>query len=338
MTTTNTTPVNNSPLPTGDVEARMLAKVIAATSIYIEFERDDTFDRHLDYFDLNRRACIAGHGARQRALYIMGESGTGKTKMVRHHLAKRKEFQPYQNEAGHTINPVLFVETPAATNNTKSCAIATLAQLGISASDRASEFKLYDLLKRQLKFQGIQYIVFDEAQQILRGAKAATVLKVQDVMKSLLQIEGHPVHIIFVGTPALARFLDGDRQLANRSRVMRLLPLNPKKDMEFVKKVIHEVILRCELTPGWGEHEDVGARLVKAASNSLGTLAEILRDACFIVLKDGRKALTSKDLAIAYRERFGALNSQNVFKAKPGAWENINPAKAVSDLVAENEK
>ena len=337
MTTTATTTANSAPHSTGDIDDLILAKVIAATGLYIESQRDTALDDHLDYFDLNRRACLAGRGARQRALFLLGESGTGKTKMIRHHLANRKEFRPYRDAHGNMIDPLLVVETPA-TCSTKSFAIATLAGLGISASDRASEFKLYDILKRQLKLQGKDYIVYDESQHVLRGAKAATVLKVQDVVKSLLQIDGHAVHIIFVGTPALARFLDGDRQLANRSRVMRLLALNPKRDKEFVFEIIKNVITACGLKAGWREDEEVEARLLKAASSSLGTLAEILRDACFLVLRGSCDKVTSNDLAIVYRERSGALNSQNMFLANAGIWQNINPAAAVSDLVADNEK
>ncbi|WP_368518067.1 TniB family NTP-binding protein [Rhizobium sp.] len=299
-------------------------------TLYVESARNPTFDEHLDYLKKNDEESREGYGSRVRAVFVLGESGAGKTNMVVHHLMRRPEFQPYRDKDDRLVRPLLAIEAPASHCSTKSLAMALLEQLGIPTRQRLSEYKLYNVLYRQLKAQGVRYILIDEMHHVGHGAKSATIAKVQDVLKSLLQIDDHPIHMILVGTPPLATFLEGDQQLANRSRVMRLPNLNPKKDRPFVDRVIAEFVNTAGCTIGWKEADNVELRLVHAAKHCLGTLTEILTEACLFAKDNGRAEVTAGDLARVYLMRSGCLKRDNIFTAQN--WKLIDPSSAVSDL------
>ncbi|UIL31419.1 ATP-binding protein (plasmid) [Rhizobium leguminosarum] len=179
---------------------RVLAEQIRMRQHYVKTKVNPVLRDRLNQLVRNARACLNGGGMKQRALVIIGESGSGKTTSVNHHIAQIPEMQPYVNEEGRLIDPVLRMDTPG-TNTTKSFAIAMLAGIGIPASQRASEFELYAILKHQLKEQGKLFVLADESQHLVRAAQIKTVEKVQDVLKNLMQIEGWPLHMIFIGTP-----------------------------------------------------------------------------------------------------------------------------------------
>lgn len=321
--------------PTLKSEAKFQKK-LEITRNYYESPRDAEFPQRLSEQHENFKARLQGGGVKECALVVMGDSNSGKSKMLERFLATFPAWQPRIDENGGTRSPVLLVEAPGSCT-TKSFAIAMLTAMGIHAASRASEFELYSVLKRALKINRYEWVIVDEMQHAIRGTKAATISKVQDVFKSLLQIDDWPIHFVFVGTFEMSRFLIGDRQLANRCKVMRILPMNieVKGDVEFAEYLLSEIVVEAGgLKIGWATKDRMAKRVIKASSGALGALISLTQQACFRAIDDDQEVVTVQDFADTYRAKSGCIKSDNIFLS--ANWEAINPAKAVSDLQPAN--
>lgn len=308
----------------------VFAEQIRIRQEYLPTKLNEVIDERLTQLVQNAKACLAGGGLKQRALVILGESGTGKSSAIAYHLARIPDLQPHVNSEGHLVDPVLRIGAPG-TCTTKSFAIALLAGLGIHAVERASEFELYAMLKDQLKLQGKLFVCVDEMQHVIRGASPKSIAKVQDVLKNLMQIDGWPLHVIFVGTPALAAFMEGDRQLANRCRVLFLPPLDPSADAEFVRETIRKVIEDvAHLKIGWTENRQLPERLITASLKCTGTLIQYVQEACFYALEAGAGTVRMKHFAAAYQANTGCIRQDNIFSVVD--WSSIKPENAVAEF------
>ncbi len=310
-------------------------KKLELTRPYYESPRDEEFPWLLSQQTSNFNARLAGGGVKECALVILGDSNSGKTKMLEYHMSKFPDLQPRIGADGKTYPRVLMTEAPGSCTN-KSVAIAMLSPMGIQATTRASEFELFSILKRALKINKYECVVVDEMQHAIRGTQKATIKKVQDVFKSLLQIDDWPIHFIFVGTHELSRFLLGDRQLANRCNVMRIHPLNYKNrdHIAFAEKLVTKIVVETgEMEIGWDDRELLSKRLVRAASGALGAVIKLTQQACFFAIDNDRRIVTIQDFADVYRLKSGCIKADNIFLSAD--WELLNPAKAVADLDVE---
>ncbi|MGO4566891.1 TniB family NTP-binding protein [Rhizobium sp. 2YAF20] len=302
------------------------------TTTYYSSPRDDEFIRRLCDQTNNFRLRLSGGGVKEVALVVMGPSDSGKSRMLDYHLATYPELQPKMGEDGVLYSPLLYLEAPGTCSN-KSFMIAMLAALHVPASPRATEFVLHAALKRILKHNKIECVVIDEMQHTIRGTGASVIAKVQDVIKSMLQIDDWPIHFVFVGTQELARFLQGDRQLANRCNVMRLhdLDYQNKDHMTFVDRLLNEIVVETAgLTIGWTEADKLAQRLTKASNGALGAVIKFVRLACIHAIDNDLTQVTIDDFAECYRVKSGCTYQGNIFRSVD--WKSIDPSKAVDDL------
>jgi hypothetical protein len=302
------------------------------TTTYYASPRDEEFPHHLRVQNENFRLRLEGGGVKEVALVVMGASDSGKSRMLDHHLATFPELQSKVGEDGQMYSPLLRVEAPGSCSN-KSFAIAMLGAIGIPASTRATEYELYAALKRILKRNKIECVVVDEMQHAIRGTGRAVVAKVQDVIKSMLQIDDWPIHFVFVGTHELAKFLQGDRQLANRCNVMRLHDLDHENEdhMNFVTRLLNEIVVEtANLEIGWIPRDRLPERLAKATDGALGAMIKLTRMACIRAIDADTNQVTIDEFAESYRVKSGCKLEGNIFRSVN--WKNIEPSKAVDDL------
>ncbi len=103
QTTTITTTTFKGGKPMYNTRLKEIKKQIYAT--YLEGPRDQKLRAMLRAMVENVSDCFDGGGSRQRALFLIGNSGSGKTFSLKHHFALIQEFQPFQNEYGETVSP-----------------------------------------------------------------------------------------------------------------------------------------------------------------------------------------------------------------------------------------
>lgn len=307
---------------------------------YIESARDQRLHTMLRDMITNVEDCRNGGGSRQRALFLIGDSGSGKTFSMKYHFKQTPEFQPYKNEFGEIVRPLLSIEAPKPCT-TKDFAIAILEAIGLPANDKLTESRLYAQVKNQLKARGILYLHVDEAQHLIRHNSKSAILDVQDRLKSLMQIDDWPLHTIYSGVRELSNFLSTDPQLANRSHILRYFPQTIDNDRDWIKDTLLEIAHNISglSVPDEILKDDFIGRLCHSAQGGLGKIIETIQAACILVMKKDRAALDIRAFAHVYQENSGCLPEHNIFAVQ--RWSEISPEHALADLagpVANNKR
>ncbi|OJG00039.1 TniB family NTP-binding protein [Pararhizobium antarcticum] len=302
---------------------------------YIDHARDARLAATLRDLVENVEACREGFGSARRALFLIGDSRSGKSWALKHHFSLVPELQSYENEFGETVRPLLSIEAPKPCTS-KDFARAILDAIGVPSKSKMTEGELYATVRMQLRERGIVYLHVDEAQHLLHHTRKDLIHDVQDRLKSLMQIDDWPLHTIYSGVPELANLLKGDQQLANRSLVIRFIPVGLPEDKAIIQRVIKETAIeRCGLrVTAELDTDDFLCRLCHANAGSYGKIIETVQAACILVMKKAGAELDRRAFVHVYQAHSGCLPSDNVFSS--ARWSEINPANALADLEGVN--
>jgi len=280
----------------------------------------------------------ASEAHKQRALFVIGESGSGKSTAIRRMLARQPVFQPYDDEYGQVVRPAVSFDAP------KPLTMKLLARTGLHAigypidRDR-QENEMWELFRDQIKERSVLMLHVDEMQHAIRSTTHAGIQNTADVVKSLLQVPDWPLSAIFSGVPSLAAFLQHeDEQLKNRCKVIRFDPLVPGRDTPMLRKTMEGVIAK---NAGMEAEDAVltdsfANRVMHATRNAFGTAIQFVREVVFVALRDGREKVEVRDFVQAYARFTGCTPDQNVFSATE--WKTIHPGSALKDYLLKAEQ
>jgi type II secretory pathway predicted ATPase ExeA len=321
-------------------QARERADRIASiNSQYIGTKRDDQLNKLVDLLVENAAGAALGEPGKRRALFVIGESGSGKSTAIRHLIANRTEFQPYEGGSGLLVKPMVSFDAPSPLT------LRLLAKVGIEATGypvfgRLQENEAWDLFKQRLQASRVLFLHIDEMQHAVKGNNPTKLQHLADTVKSLLQIRDWPLHIILSGVPSIVDFLGYDEQLKNRSMVMEFAP-QTKAAADIVAAVVQRIVEKhagMRLSENAKDEEFVH-RLIHATHGAFGTIIQVVRAAVEHVLhaktSDGKPIpeIVSLDVfAEVYATFTGCVPGQNVFKVKQ--WDIIVPSNALARMLA----
>ncbi|MCJ8510650.1 ATP-binding protein [Rhizobium lemnae] len=278
----------------------------------------------------NAKRCERGGGSKDRILFVIGHSDTGKSTALARLFKRMEAFQPYEDEFGKRVVPLLSIRCPPDCSP-KSLADTVLNKWNLYAKANQNAVSRWAMIARQLQFRGIRYLHFDEMQHVNTGGTEGAILQVQDFVKGLTEIDDWPLHLILSGTPKMKRFMESD-EVANRAKVQRFhLVKSTKKNAEAIGKVVRQIVEDdAGLQIGWTEEDELIARLIVASKGAFGTMIKITQKACFRVLDSAGTNVTIGDFAAAYKSRRGNLAADNPFTTTD--WRSINPSHSLSDM------
>lgn len=324
-----------------DPKLRERAELIGAMNkAYIGTARDFELDEAFEALIVTAAAAMFGKSGKRRALFIVGEAGSGKTTAVEKHISKRLEFRPRTLADGTEYSPLVTVEAPKPLT-VKGLAKAGLKGLGYQVhNNRLSAQDLFDLWKDQIREQRALFLAIDELQHILSGETIKELQTVADVIKSLLEIPGWPLHLILSGVPELAGFLHQsgktNRQLKERSKVIELRRVTFPEDIVVMTKIVEKIItVEAGLVPDPAVLlVEFIHRLLHASSGAFGSMIQTSRHTCEISLRRGSGVVGVDAFAAAYALESGCRPSQNIFTAKEG-WLDILPVNSLQEMIGE---
>ncbi|MBU1316486.1 MAG: ATP-binding protein [Alphaproteobacteria bacterium] len=315
---------------------------------YIRSSRDQKLCAAMDQLRNNAAAAIFGASEKRRALFVIGESDSGKSRALAELVASRTEFKPRKTSRG-IVRPFVFFEAPKPLT-IKGFARKALEVCGYGTTNpQLSEQELFELLKDQIRDKGVVFMWIDEMQHVLHGNSTDRIQNISDILKSLMQIPGWPLHLILSGVPTLANFLvpeDGDRQLRNRSYLVHLSPITAINS-EMMLKLQQNIMTKEGIVVGDTNTPEFMERLTHSCHGAFGTMIKRMQaaaeQAIFAAEKqlredDGRGVTTNPvhvtmaHYASVYELETGASAQQNIFS--DGAdWKNITPLAALTTII-----
>ncbi|WP_417683978.1 ATP-binding protein [Roseibium sp.] len=252
-----------------------------------------------------------------RAVVIVGESGTGKSRSLERAFADLGMTDP----ADKTF--VLSVWAPSPCN-LKQLGIEILEALGYRVQRDLRENVVWRLVREQLALRKIRFLHIDELQHLTQLNNAAEALKVCDTLKGLMQNADWPMWLILCGMPNLARIIEGDFQLRRRSTFVRLDQLTAcKEDLKEIRNILYNFCGKAELSLDGLQIRELASRLLHGTEGRLGYLIEVVQEALSVTLQEGRKNPLMGDFERAYEAKTGCRPEHNVF-ADGVEWQDID--------------
>lgn len=282
----------------------------------------------------NVRDIRNGGGSRKRSLFVIGESGSGKSFSLQQLFATLPEFQPYNDEHARRIRPAISVEAPRPCGIVDLCN-AVLEELKLPQNHNMKPAFARELLSTILREHGVVYLHVDEAQHLLRHPTERAIRTMQDQLKVLVQTREWPLHVIFSGVDDLDLLLGtDDYQLGNRSHVRRFGELTWPGDRAVLEHIVSEIACeQCGLKLSEEMvKDDIYGRIWVAGLKAFGTSIETVQEASFMAVKNDHAVLTSAHFARYYERHYACLPADNVFTATPYA--DIDPRKARADIAS----
>ncbi|MGM5056414.1 ATP-binding protein [Rhizobium sp. 862_C5_N1_2] len=310
---------------------------------YVTMPKDALIANGIDELCENAAAAAFGESGKRRALFLIGESDSGKTRAMEFHIPKRKEFLPYRRPSGELVTPFVSFECPRPIT-LKGFARKALEACGYpNVSHKLTEQELFDLLKATIRNNRILFMHIDEMQHVMKGTTTNEIQNVSDIIKSLLQIPGWPLHMILSGVPSLGLFLspeDGDAQLRNRSFVVELKQMT-RPDAEALLALQQHMVRDEGVLLGETDSIDFAHRLIHAYQGACGTIIQAIQGATERAQTEHENepagtasgpAVKIKHYAADYAFKFGCRPSANVFLVND--WERVDPRQSLAHVIA----
>lgn len=280
---------------------------------------------------------VSADADKRRAIFVIGESGSGKTTAIRRQIALRPQFRPYFDGHGLEISPMVAFDAPKPLT-LKLLAKKGLEEAGYPVYGRKQENEMWDLFKEQIKERSILFLHIDEMQHVIRGNTPGEIHNIAAVVKSLLQIKDWPVHAIFSGVPNLARFLEKEEQLRNRSEIIKFEPMSFPADAGLIKTVMLRIVTvhaELEATSALESNEFI-QRLMHAADGAFGTIIQMVRTAVASVIYSNGTDVGPGDFARVYAAFTGCTPDRNVFLADD--FKDIRSDAALAQMIEDYER
>jgi hypothetical protein len=293
-------------------------------------KRDTEFCGHTNNLYYNCEASHRGVGTELRAVCVIAQAGSGKTSMIRHHLARLPYFKPTVDEFGDEVSPILCVKLkPSSTGKSMLRQLLKAMQI-YGGYSKANESELVDLVVGHMKDLGYRYLFIDELQHGARGTKDGYLKQMQDALRGVIDHDDWPVHAILAGTEEVLPILK-EPQLRRRTYKMRLQPLSLKY-VDIVKTLMNNVIVKAAgMNFSFDDDDEIEKRLMHAANYAMGTAILLLQEACFDAFIEGKATIDIATMEKIYRIKSGCIRPDNIFLVDN--FESIRPINSLSDML-----
>jgi len=239
------------------------------------------------------------NGAEPRHIFLIGESGTGKTLLAQYFASL------YAPEAGQadTVMPVLYVPTPSSPT-LKVLAESILEALGDPLGQKGTAFEKRERAIWLLRQRRVQFIFFDEFHHFLDHGKHHTLITVTDWLKRF--IDDSQIPCALMGLPRCLDILRANEQLRRRfSRRIELQAFSidtKEQEMEF-RAVLHQIDqeLPTEGLSGLA-NEDFAVKLYFASDGLIGYLRKLITAAFELLVANNQVRLTSEMFEQAFTD------------------------------------
>lgn len=183
----------------------------------------DAFHINHDFYQYARMRVQDFHvasnfGNSSKMMLLFGESGTGKTTLVKEYAKK------FNEQTNHSSPVVLYISVPAKCSP-KSLAERILLAFGDAAFDKGTLINMTLRVTSYIEKLQVSLIILDEFQHFINKDSKKVIYEVADWLKSVSNEIKCP--ILAVGLPETCRVIDENEQLERRVTGRVSLPTFP---------------------------------------------------------------------------------------------------------------
>ncbi|GGB15881.1 TniB family NTP-binding protein [Agarivorans gilvus] len=259
----------------------------------------EIFDRLRFHFHSHQRIS-AGAAADVPCMLLTGDSGSGKSSLVRHY---RQQAQA-SPDSQLNVTPVLVTRIPdtPSLDLTILEMLSTLGHFGTSFRYKASNsLSLTASLLKALAYKKTELIIINEVQELFEFKSLKECTAISNRLKYISEESGIP--FVLVGMPWADKITD-DPQWDSRLIHKQFLPyfnLSSKSDLKEFSRLINGFCLRMgfDVPPKLNDKHTIRA-LFSACSGQMRSLKSLLSEALFLALKDRALTIELKHLEEAF--------------------------------------
>jgi DNA transposition AAA+ family ATPase len=242
----------------------------------------------------------AAGAAEPICLPIVGESGTGKTRMLEELCA---EHPQERTPEGLTI-PILRVRTPSKPS-VKSLAEVMLGAMKDPKSNKGTENEKTERLQTLMGGAGTRMVMIDEFQHFYDKVSHRVAHHVADWLKIL--VDSTSVALVVAGLPSCMSVLHQNEQLARRfhapCEMPRFLWSNDDHREEFIAILsAFQESLGAHFDLPKLDTDEMAFRFYCGTGGLIGYLTKVLRQSVWNALDDGRTSISLAQLESAHKE------------------------------------
>lgn len=260
---------------------------------YMRNSRDDTLRNRLrailvvgDDRELRPEAYRDPIANETKALLVIGESGAGKSSLIRNALSKLPDFA---KSTAETPGNYLYVRVPPE-STLKSLGIAMASMTGYTRfADKARAPEIFEVLRHRIAELGISMVWIDEVHHLFRPGPGRDPAGSKLMLKNMMQGDGSAA-LLMSGIPAAAKALAEDEETYRRCSLLNFR--STRSDSSDVAR-LSAFTTRCCGVVGLAPPEDehFGERLLMASGGELGRALALMKEMVRLALLDGVDAL-----------------------------------------------
>lgn len=252
-----------------------------------------------------------GRPSRGNISALIGESRTGKT------YAASEIFAANQPTVGADglKRSVLLVDSPIE-GGARAILESIAAPLGMNPSSRVTNSNLILALLRELQRSEVQFVIFDEAQELFPEKNKKVLSFSRKLLRKMLNL--NQFSILCIGLPETYSIIAEDSQLIGRGGLpyKRLRPYDwtdPENQKNF-RVLCHKFDEEMPFELSGFATLDWAYRLYKATKGCIGTLKVYMIAAGCAALREGASTVEMHHFAEAFDERKRPGETYNPFR------------------------
>jgi hypothetical protein len=269
---------------------------------------DAVFKRAVDDYDAG---VLTEELFEASCLTIIGESNSGKTREIRHAIA-RLEAGGHVLKCGRAIKSLPVFLDGATT--WKALGINILENVGYDITARRTEHEIWSRVRQQLRREGIWIIHIDECQHMFEDLGPKETRKVINSIKTMVKHPDWPVVVVLSGVPELLEKVNLDPQLRNLTTAYFMRPLDPnsEEDLNEIDTAFYHYAAARGVDIGGVRNEDTYRRMCYAHGHHFGRVFKFMVR-LFAEMEDDDKRIDLGMMAESYAKKSGCIPGHNPF-------------------------
>jgi hypothetical protein len=251
-----------------------------------------------------------------KGLVLIGPTGVGKTKSMRHFFDNHAAFAGYRDPA--SASPLLWISAPSPCNIVQ-LGRRILVKSGYPLERELPAHRLFELVGQRLNAMGKIFLFIEEFQHVVHNVPVRDQEIVADTVKNLMETER--ISLIISGVETLTPFIALDPQLDRRLAKIYFRELAPE-DHDVLADMVHAYAEEAGVEVAYADEDSLFARLAHASLYALGLSIETTIAAIALCMRKGEKTLVREHFAAVYAAKWDRAAPDNPFLAE--RWHEVN--------------